>query len=952
MWFRNMFDSLKPGSSRTPNRQARSGAARRRPAACRLAVETLEDRLVPASLAVSDVSLLEGNAGTTNAVVIVRLSAPSQQPVMVNYSTADGTASAGSDYQAVSGKLTFAKGETSKSILVPVIGDTTPEPDEAFFVNLSGAKNATIADGQGVVTIQDDDPRSLSINDVSGPEGNSGTTPFTFTVSLSAACAAPVTVNFATQDGTALGGEDYQATSGTLTFAPGETSKPITVEVIGDTTPEPGETFFVTLSGATNALIADGQGIASIVDDEPRLSINDVSGLEGNSGTTPFTFTVSLSAACAAPVTVNFATQDGTALGGQDYQATSGTLTFAPGETSKPITVEVIGDTTPEPGETFFINLSGATNALIADGQGIASIMDDEPGIVNWDGGGGDFNWNNPLNWATDRLPGPADDAVIGPGAFYDITINHASGVTSVRSLDSYAKLNLSGGSFTLNAAGISSRLWRGLTVSGGELTGAGVLTLDGFYQPFESEPMFTWSGGTLRGGGTTVVNSALNITGAADKFFTQHTLVVNPRNGIWTWSGTGRIGVGGGGTIANRGRFEPQANTRTFDAFGGAMSTFVNAADFVKWSGTGTTTFDYMTFTNNSGLSVQSGSTLNLAGGLTNFSATTSTLTGGIYYVAGTLQFAGANLVTNAADLRLDGPAPRIVNELGSDALAAFARNDLGLSIYGGSFATAQAFTNNGWLDILPGATLNFAAGLTNFSPATSTLTGGYYGVRGTLQFSGANLVTNAASIRLDGPGSRIVNELGANALAAFARNDGDFSVIGRSFATAGAFTNSGVVTTNGTLTVNGDYTQTAGRMFIEWPGALTVNGNYSQTSGSDLYLGIGGRVTVNGDYTQSAGSTLSIAVAWNGIGYGLLQVTGTARLDGALQIEAAGAQPPASLTYQVMTFGSRSGTFADVSFSFAGWATVGFGYWYDAGGLTVTAWISDPPDPGLDPP
>src|SRR4051812_45229054 len=103
MWFRNLLDSLKSGGSRTPAQQARHGAARRRPAARRLAIEALEDRCVPASLTVSDVSILEGNAGTRNALVTVSLSGSSNSPVSVDYSTANGTAFAGSDYQAVSG---------------------------------------------------------------------------------------------------------------------------------------------------------------------------------------------------------------------------------------------------------------------------------------------------------------------------------------------------------------------------------------------------------------------------------------------------------------------------------------------------------------------------------------------------------------------------------------------------------------------------------------------------------------------------------------------------------------------------------------------------------------------------------------------------------------------------------------------------------------------------------
>ena len=258
MWFRNLFDSLKPGHARTPVHKERRGAARRRPASCRLAVEALEDRCVPASRTVSDVALLEGNAGTHNAVVTVRLDAPSAQTVTVNYKTADGTATAGSDYNAVFGRLTFARGETTKSILVPVIGDRLAEPNETFFVNLSGANNAKIAHGQGVVTIVDDEPR-LSISNPSVVNGYYG--PMTFTVSLSAAYDQAVTVNFATQDNTAIAGWDYLATSGTLTFAPGETTKTITVQITGNPSYY-SVGFAVNLSGtSSNALIVNGHGI-------------------------------------------------------------------------------------------------------------------------------------------------------------------------------------------------------------------------------------------------------------------------------------------------------------------------------------------------------------------------------------------------------------------------------------------------------------------------------------------------------------------------------------------------------------------------------------------------------------------------------------------------------------------------------------------------------------------
>jgi hypothetical protein len=270
MWFRSLFDGLKGMSSR-------HRPARQRPVSRRLALEALEDRAVPASLSVGDVTLLEGNDGTRYASVPVTLSAPSAQTVTVNYRTADGTARAGSDYDALSGTLTFAPGQTSKSVPVPVRGDLFVEPDEKFSVKLSAAKNAKIADGTGVVTIADDGdgtPRpEITVYDFGGIEGTSDSpTLFTVAVTLSAASAEPITVNFATSD--PLGDQGaistgYVATSGTLTFAPGETFKTITIEVIADAYPEQTQWFYVNLFGASaNAVIVDGQGVGEIADDD------------------------------------------------------------------------------------------------------------------------------------------------------------------------------------------------------------------------------------------------------------------------------------------------------------------------------------------------------------------------------------------------------------------------------------------------------------------------------------------------------------------------------------------------------------------------------------------------------------------------------------------------------------------------------------------------------------
>jgi ELWxxDGT repeat protein len=231
----------------------------------------LADQAQPTpTLSIRDVTVTEGNAGTRAATFTVTLSAPSAQPVTVQYATANGTATAGSDYQARSGTLTIPAGQTTGTITVPVIGDRLGEPDETFLVNLSGATGATIADGQAVGTILDDEPR-IRTTDVSKKEGNGKQTIlFTFTVTLSVPYDQPVTMSYSTVDGTATTGDgDYIAKSGTLTFAPGETSRTITIEVNGDRKKEANEIFYLDLSGNSgNSLFTKKRGIGTILNDD------------------------------------------------------------------------------------------------------------------------------------------------------------------------------------------------------------------------------------------------------------------------------------------------------------------------------------------------------------------------------------------------------------------------------------------------------------------------------------------------------------------------------------------------------------------------------------------------------------------------------------------------------------------------------------------------------------
>ena len=228
------------------------------------------DGTLGAGLTIGDVSVVEGASGTTQAVFTVTLTGTANQPVTVNYTTSAGTATAGGDYDATNGVLSFPVGTTSQPISVVVHGDALNEADETFGVTLSGAVNATLGTGTGVGTILNDDPLpSLTINDVTRVEGDAGSTNSVFTMTLSEPSGRPVSVHYATADGSAtVAGGDYGATSGTLTFAPGVIVQTITVPVVGNTVPEANETFNVNLTVPANVTIADAVGVGTILNDD------------------------------------------------------------------------------------------------------------------------------------------------------------------------------------------------------------------------------------------------------------------------------------------------------------------------------------------------------------------------------------------------------------------------------------------------------------------------------------------------------------------------------------------------------------------------------------------------------------------------------------------------------------------------------------------------------------
>jgi hypothetical protein len=226
------------------------------------------------TLTISDPAVREGDAGTSNVVFTVTLSAPSEDTVMVDFATEDYTAKRGTDYVHRDNALTFNPGETKKTVSVRVIGDLLDEPNEKIRLNLSNASGAVIGDRRGVATIHDNDPApTLTINDVTVVEGNSGTVPARFIVTLSAASGRTVTVKYASANGTAASPADYYAKAlAMLTFLPGQTTKTVAVWVRGDTLVESRETFFLNLSSAVNATIADTRGIGAILDDDDPSS--------------------------------------------------------------------------------------------------------------------------------------------------------------------------------------------------------------------------------------------------------------------------------------------------------------------------------------------------------------------------------------------------------------------------------------------------------------------------------------------------------------------------------------------------------------------------------------------------------------------------------------------------------------------------------------------------------
>jgi ELWxxDGT repeat protein len=348
------------------------------------------------TVSIADASIAEA-AGTGTSTLTFTVStadvAGNKNAFTVDYATAEGgaqPATAGADYVATSGTLSFPAATRSRTFTVTVNGDLIDEPAETLLVHLSNSTGPLILDGDAVGTINDNDTASVTINNVAVPEGNSGTTDAVFTVSINTPYFRDFTVDWATAAGTtnpATEGTDYLAGSGQLTFAAGTTSRTVAVSIVGDTLDEPNETFAVVLSNSTGPTITDSRGDGTITDDDTiTINVEDVGVVEGNSGTTQAVFTLTVNVDHASTVGCTVATSAGgptppAATAGTDFVALGATVvTFAAHEMSKTVSVTVNGDTVVEAAnESFGLSLSAPTGgAVLGRTKALGTILDDD----------------------------------------------------------------------------------------------------------------------------------------------------------------------------------------------------------------------------------------------------------------------------------------------------------------------------------------------------------------------------------------------------------------------------------------------------------------------------------------------------------------------------------------------------------------------------------------------
>ncbi len=333
----------------------------------------------------------EGDSGTSIMSLPISMSWPVDHDITFVYSITGITASvADGDYvEPTHRAVTIPAGSTEGSVDVVINGDTKVERDETFRVDIwvNDAQVVFLPDTDTAfgMIVNDDIAQTpkLSITAATGSaeEGAPGAGGrLVFNIQMSEPSIDTVFFDLEIVDGAAQAPGDYVAQRRTMGIVAGQTSNMVIVELVGDTMYEPDETLFVRISNPAGATIDVAEATGTILNDDepPAVSVGDVTLVEGDSGTTVFSFPVTLSEISGYDTTVDFATADGIASSPADYVATSGTITIPAGSTSAVIDVQVNGDETSEPDETFTVNLTNPVHATIAKGRGVGLITNDD----------------------------------------------------------------------------------------------------------------------------------------------------------------------------------------------------------------------------------------------------------------------------------------------------------------------------------------------------------------------------------------------------------------------------------------------------------------------------------------------------------------------------------------------------------------------------------------------
>jgi hypothetical protein len=338
----------------------------------------------PVGIIVQPTNITLTETGRISQVLTISLAAPPTNIVSINLASSNPAECEVYSDELLLDQFNWQSGTTT---LITSVDDNIDDGDQTCTIVTSAAVSADPnyhgmeVDDVTVTVIDDDGMPTINFSASSYAAVESGTV-VTATISLSNPSAESIEVTVGSQDGTAMAGLDYiTAVAEPITFAPHQTSATVVIRLLDDVLDEPTETLTLTLNAPQPDLLGlNRQAIVEILDNDapPTIRVFDSSAPETD-GPDTLAFTVELLAPSGKTVTVTYETVDGTAVAGTHYTATTGMITFAPGETTQTITVPIMGDETNNEDRTLQLILSQPINAIIGDNDATGTIVDDDP---------------------------------------------------------------------------------------------------------------------------------------------------------------------------------------------------------------------------------------------------------------------------------------------------------------------------------------------------------------------------------------------------------------------------------------------------------------------------------------------------------------------------------------------------------------------------------------------